>query len=151
MKGHQFTSGNIKDIEIASNKTADIIDTSSVFHSSCSTMNYSKQDIAYEDNSSLSKSANYKKTLFCNKPFIVDNKEHLCKSLIPNSNNVVLGKKRINLEQEIETPKKKISTIIKIPKCIKNKLPCQSNNTRKIIKLDEQCDSMDTKMKKVSQ
>lgn len=150
MKGHQFTSGNIKDIEIASNKTADIIDTSSVFHSSCSTMNYSKQDIAYEDNSSLSKSANYKKTLFCNKPFIIDNKDHHCKSLIPNIHNEVLGKKRRNLEQEIEAPNKKISTIIKIPKFINNKLPCQSNNTRQIIKSDEQCEEMDTKMKKVS-
>ena len=61
-----------------------------------------------------------------------------------------MGKKRRNLEQEIETPNKKISTIIKIPKFINNKLPCQSNNTRQIIKSDEQCEGMDTKMKKVS-
>ena len=40
-----------------------MFDTSSVFHSSCSTLNISKQDTAYEDNSSLVN----KKTLFCNR------------------------------------------------------------------------------------
>ena len=149
MKGNLLNNGYIKDTEISSYKNTDMIDTSSVFHSSCSTLNNSKQDTAYEDNSSLMKSVNYKKTLFCNQPFRVEHESEHSQSLISNGKNVVLGKKRKNLEHQIETPKKKISTIIKIPKFISDKLPCQINNIRDMTKSDEQNELLDSKIKKV--
>ena len=60
MKGNPLNNGCMKDIEIISNKNTEIFDTSSVFHSSCSTLNISKQDTAYEDSASLMKSVSYK-------------------------------------------------------------------------------------------
>ena len=69
MKGNPLNNGCMKDIEIISNKNTEMFDTSSVFHSSCSTLNISKQDTTYEDSASLMKSVSCKKTLCCNNKF----------------------------------------------------------------------------------